>query len=106
MYSEKGGEMTPAIAISIISVCVAVASFSFGMYQYLMKNKKEDTTSMTTVIVKLESIATTTQKIESSIEDLKKEVRIDHDALIKLTASVKAAWRAIDEIKETLGSKS
>ena len=92
--------MTPTIAISIVSVCIAICSFTFGMYQYLVKNKKEDSTQMTTVIVKLETIEGSTRKIESAIEDLKKEVRMDHDTLIKLEASVKAAWKAIDELKQ------
>lgn len=92
--------MTPTIVISIISVCIAVGSFTFGMYQYLVKNKKEDSSQMTMVIVKLEAIEGSTRKIESAIEDLKKEVRADHDTLIKLESSVKAAWRAIDELKK------
>lgn len=77
--------------LSIISILLAA-------YTFLHKNNKEQTTEMTTVIVKLEGISEGISDIKAEINSLKNEQKTDHDRLIKVESSLSEAWSNIDRL--------
>lgn len=80
----------------VISIC----SLLLAGYTFLSKNSKENTTELTTVIVKLESIGNGISDIKSELAHLKDDQKEDHDRLIKLETSLATVWKRIDELKE------
>jgi len=80
----------------VISVC----SLLLAGYTFLSKNNKENTTELTTVIVKLENIGNGIRDIKTELATLKNDQKEDHDKIIKLEASIATAWKRIDEIKK------
>ena len=86
---------------SFIPIIISLCSLAFAVYSALKKDNKENTTAMTTVIVKLEALQSGISDIKSEIASLKDDQRSDHDNLIKLEASVKSAWKQIDKLTGT-----
>lgn len=80
----------------ILSIC----SILLSAYIFLSKNNKENTSELTTVIVKLENIGNGISDIKTEIASMKIDQKEDHDRLIKLDASLSAAWKQINELKE------
>ena len=77
---------------------ISVISLLFSIYIFLSNNNKENTSELTTVIVKLENIGSGISDIKSEIASLKDDQKDDHDKLIKLDASLSSAWKRINEI--------
>ncbi len=82
-----------------VPIFISVASLLLAIYTFLSKANKENTTELTTVIVKLESISSGIADIKSEIAALKDDQKDDHDRLIKVEASLSTAWKRIDELK-------
>lgn len=84
--------------MNYLPIVISLCSLAFAIYSASTKNNKDETTAMTTVIVKLESLQTGISDIKAEIASLKDDQRSDHDNLIKLEASVKSAWKQIDKL--------
>ena len=82
----------------IISIC----SLLLAGYTFLSKNNKENTTELTTVIVKLESIGNGISDIKSEINSMKTDQKEDHDRLIKVESSLSSLWKQFNETKKDL----
>ena len=82
-----------------IPIIISLASLALAFYTFLSKANKENTTELTTVIVKLENISSGIADIKSEIAALKDDQKDDHDRLIKVEASLSTAWKRIDELK-------
>ena len=82
-----------------VPIFVSVVSLLLALYTFLSKANKENTTELTTVIVKLENISSGITDIKSEIAALKDNQKDDHDRLIKVEASLATAWKRIDELK-------
>lgn len=91
--------MTPD---KIISLTIGAAGLLFGLYQYFVKGHQSHTSEITTVLISLENIKDITRKIEQSLDDIKLDVKTDHDLLIETKQSLKSAWNSINEIKNEL----
>lgn len=81
-----------------VPIIISLCSLAFAIYSAVSKNNKDDTTAMTTVIVKLDNLQNDIRDIKSELNNMKEEQRRDHDNLIKLEASIKSAWKQIDKI--------
>lgn len=79
----------------ILSIC----SLLLAAYTFLSNKNKENTSELTTVIVKLESIGNGIRDIKAEIAELKNNQKDDHDKLIRLESSLTTAWKRIDEFK-------
>lgn len=82
-----------------IPYIISFLSLLLAAYTFLSKNNKENTTELTTVIVKLENIGTGITDIKSEIAGMKNDQKEDHDRLIKVEASVATMWKRYDELK-------
>ena len=78
---------------------ISFLSLLLAAYTFLSKNNKENTTELTTVIVKLENIGAGITDIKSEIASMKDDQKEDHDRLIKLESSVATMWKRVDELK-------
>ncbi len=75
-------------------------SLLLAWYSFSHNNTKQDTTELTTVIVKLENIGVGITDIKSEIAALRNDQRDDHDRLIKAEQSLATAWKRIDELMQ------
>lgn len=85
--------------MSYIPIGISVLSLLLAIYTFLSRNTKENTTELTTVIVKLENIGNGITDIKSEIASMKNDQKEDHDKLIKLESSLSTAWKRLDELK-------
>lgn len=79
--------------IPILTVFVAFCALLVSIYSLISKNSKENTTELTTVIVKLENIGAGISEIKSEIASMKNDQKEDHDRLIQVESSVSALWK-------------
>ena len=82
-----------------VPIFISIASLLLAIYTFISRNSKENTTELTTVIVKLENIGAGITDIKAEIAGLKTDQREDHDRLIKVEASVATMWKRYDELK-------
>ena len=85
----------------IISVTACISSLIFGILtatSRFRKTNRDESSSLTTVIVKLENIGTDLKEIKADINSTKDEVAELKERLIKAEESTKQAHRRIDEI--------
>ena len=86
------------IMITYIPIYISAVSLLLAIYTYLSKSNKDNTTELTTVIVKLENIGNGISDIKSEIASLKNDQKDDHDRLIRVEESLASAWKRINEI--------
>jgi len=89
--------------INYIPLCISAVSLILAIYTYLHKENKDNTTELTTVIVKLENIGEGIADIKAEIVSLKNDQKDDHDRLIKTEASLASAWKRISELSANGG---
>ena len=81
---------------------ISALSLFLAWYSFYSNGTKQDTTELTTVIVKLENIGVGITDIKSEIAALRNDQKDDHDRLIKTEQSIATAWKRIDELKQRL----
>lgn len=84
--------------LGIVTVAISLVSLLLAGYTYATKEQKDNTTELTTVIVKLESIGSGISDIKREIENMKNDQKEDHDELIKVGESLKSAWKQINKL--------
>ena len=78
---------------------ISFASLLLAAYVFLHNSNKENTTELTTVIVKLENIGAGITDIKAELAGLKSDQKEDHDKIIKLESSINTMWKKFDELK-------
>lgn len=86
--------------MNYLPVIISLLSLLLAGYSFLSKTNKDNTTELTTVIVKLESIGNGIADIKAEIANLKNDQKEDHDKIIKMEASLQTVWKRIDELKD------
>lgn len=81
-----------------VPIIISLCSLAFAIYSAVSKNNKDDTTAMTTVIVKLDSLQSDIRDIKGEINNMRDDQQRDHDSLIRLESSIKSAWKQIDKL--------
>ena len=96
-----------------IALLLSIISVSFGVWQAISaakrdqsKDDREDASEMTTIAVDLKYIRQGVNEIKDEMKNMKKDIRDDHDLLIKVEESVKSAHKRIDEIAKQNNSHS
>lgn len=77
----------------ILTIFIAFCSLLVSVYTLISKNNKENTTELTTVIVKLENISGGIADIKAEMNTMKTDQKEDHDRLIQVESSVSALWK-------------
>lgn len=78
------------------SVVISVCSLLLAAYTFLSKNNKDNTSQLTTVIVKLENISEGISDIKNELNSVKEDQRKDHDEIVRINESLKSAWKIIN----------
>lgn len=86
--------------MAYIPIVISVLSLLLAAYTFLSKENKENTSELTTVIVKLENIGSGIADIKAELNTIKKDQRDDHDRLIRLDESLDGAWHRINTIEK------
>lgn len=82
-----------------VPIIISVLSLLLAVYSFLSRNNKENTSELTTVIVKLENIGNGISDIKSEIASMKNDQKEDHDRLIKAESSLTSLWKQFNETK-------
>lgn len=86
--------------MAYIPIIISVLSLLLAAYTFLSKENKENTSELTTVIVKLENIGSGIADIKAELNTIKKDQRDDHDKLIRLDESLDSAWHRINTLEK------
>jgi len=78
------------------SIVISVCSLLLAIYTFLSKNNKDNTSQLTTVIVKLENISEGISDIKNELNSVKEDQRKDHDEIVRINESLKSAWKIIN----------
>lgn len=83
-----------------IPILLSGLALLFSAYQFVKATEKEDTTQITTVLIKLEGIADGIAEIKADMKNVKNDIRQLYERLAKVEASASSAHKRIDGIKE------
>ena len=89
----------------ILTIFLAFCSLLVSIYTLISKNNKENTTELTTVIVKLENISGGIADIKAEMNTMKTDQKEDHDRLIQVESSVSALWKQFNNEVHKLESE-
>ena len=94
-----------ALLISIVSVC-------FSVFFGLKNNKRSDTKDIeervkenTRINMKLDNIASNTTEIKNELSEMRKEINLHGDRIIKVEESVKSAHHRLDGLEKRLNGE-
>lgn len=83
-----------------VPLLISGIALLFSAYQFVRATEKEDTTQITTVLIKLEGIADGIAEIKADMKNVKNDIRQLYERLAKVEASSASAHKRIDGIKE------
>lgn len=83
-----------------IPLLISGVALLFSAYQFVRATEKEDTTQITTVLIKLEGIADGIAEIKADMKNVKNDIRQLYERLAKVEASSASAHKRLDGIKE------
>ena len=94
-----------ALLISIVSVC-------FSVFFGLKNNKRSDTKDIeervkenTRINMKLDNIASNTTEIKNDVSEMRKEINLHGERIIKVEDSVKSAHHRLDGLEKRLNGE-
>ena len=88
-----------ALLISVISVAFALYSGAVNIKRNNRKDTETETTQLTTMIVKLESIDKGVEEIKTDIRGIKTDMKDMQERLVKVEESTKQAHKRIDTLE-------
>lgn len=83
-----------------VPLLISGVALLFSAYQFVKATEKEDTTQITTVLIKLEGIADGIAEIKADMKNVKSDIRQLYERLAKVEASASSAHKRIDSVKE------
>lgn len=103
--------MSIASVISIIAVCVSLASVIIALVFNLKSSKKTDTREIeervkenTRINMKLDNISSDIKDVKADINSMRDEMKTHNDRIIKVEESAKQAHHRLDTIEKRLNS--
>lgn len=81
---------------------ISALALLFSAYQFVKASQKEDTSQITTVLIKLENIAELVAEIKTDVKDERVERQELRERLVKAESSIKSAHKRIDGIEQKL----
>ena len=76
-----------------VPLLISGVALLFSAYQFVKATKKEDTTQITTVLIKLEGIADGIAEIKADMKNVKNDIRQLYERLAKVEASSASAHK-------------
>jgi len=90
----------PTIFIAAASLIISLIIAVFTIWQANKKANKEDSSQLTTVIVKLENINEDTREIKSDLRDVKSDIKDHSERLVKAEQEIKVLNHTVFKNKE------
>ena len=81
-----------------LPIIISAAALFFAAYQYVRNGHKETDTQLTTIMIKLESIAEGIVEIKNDIRNVKEDVQALRERMAKVEASAASAHKRIDTV--------
>lgn len=75
---------------------VSAIALMFSVYQFIKQNTKADASQITTVLIKLENIASGIAEIKADLKSVKAEVQDLRERIAKVEASAAQAHKRLD----------
>lgn len=89
-----------------VALLISAVSLAFALYKGISDSKRnhkkdvqDDTTALTTVIVKLETISNGVTEIKSEMNNIKSELKESRERIIKVEESSKQAHKRLDSLE-------
>ena len=82
-----------------IPYIISALALLFSAYQFVKMSEKEDTSQITTVLIKLENITELVAEIRKDVRDDREERRDLRDRLVAVEQSTKSAHKRIDTVE-------
>lgn len=82
-----------------IPYIVSVIALLFSIYQFIKASEKEDTSQITTVLIKLENISEGITEIKSDMRSVKEDVQKLRERIVAVEASAKSAHKRLDYLE-------
>lgn len=82
-----------------IPYIISAIALLFSAYQFVKNTEKEDTSQITTVLIKLEGIASNVTEIKSDVKETRSDVQDLRERMALNEASVKSAHKRIDAME-------
>lgn len=79
-------------------IIISAIALVFSVYQFIDKEKRDNTTEITTIIVKLETIGDGINEIKTDLRSVKAEVKELRERLIETEQRAKSNTRRLDAI--------
>lgn len=86
--------------MNYIPLLISAFALLFSIYQFIKATEKEDTTQITTVLIKLENISDGIAEIKADMKNVKNDIRQLYERMAKVEASCASAHKRIDSIKK------
>ena len=78
---------------------VSVIALLFSVYQFVKNSEKEDTTQITTVLIRLEAINNGVLEIKNDIKSMREDVQELRERVARVESSDKSAHHRIDRLE-------
>ena len=93
-------EIEPTIFIAFASLVISLIIAVFNIWRANKADNKADSSELTTVIVKLESISEDTREIKADMRDIKSDVKDLSERLVKAEQEIKVLNHNVFKNKE------
>lgn len=82
-----------------LPILISICSLAFSVYIFLSNNNKDETSKLTKVLVKLETIADSVTEIKTDVRSIRSEIKDVRERLAKVESSVSSAHKRIDALE-------
>lgn len=87
--------------MNYIPYIVSITALLFSVYQFIKATEKEDTTQLTTLLIKLENISDGVNEIKKDMRSLREDVQNLRERIAKVEASAASAHKRVDILTGT-----
>lgn len=82
-----------------LPILISICSLAFSVYVFLRNSNKEETSELTTIVVKLENISEGITEIKTDLRSIKVEVNQLRERIAKAEASVSSVQKRVDRLE-------
>jgi len=82
--------------MNYIPYIVSILALLFSVYQFIKATEKEDTTQLTTLLIKLENISDGVNEIKKDMRSMREDVQVLRERIAKAEAAIASAHKRID----------
>lgn len=85
--------------MAYIPITISFVALLFSLYQFASKNNKEETSQITTVLIKLEAIAESILELKGDVRSMRDDLNDLRERITRVEASAKQAHKRLDHME-------